>query len=167
MEHFDVLALLIQEHKKKYNEQRRLCHRLTKLRRGSDWDEILGSEPAMISCDKLEYSDPHTLQSTGLGYVGIHFLVHIKLPLRKDQADYRKWCRTAAQWRRVKREVLELLNGIRAVGKVYGTKVQTRSNDGNSFNRPFFIEIEGRKIPIKEFMSDQVFEDIVLRDSNE
>jgi hypothetical protein len=83
---------------------------------------------------------------------------------KKNIAEYRKWYKVAASWRQAKWEAHEMLCGIRAVGKVYGTKVQTRSNDGMSFNRPFFIEIEGQKKPIKRFMDDQAFEDIILKE---
>ena len=157
MDHFSTLALLIETHRKKYNELKRLYRQLNKSERGSEWRrQLVGYN---VWCTSLENSHPKFVVP-GLGQ---RAPVESVLNSKHDIAQYRKWCRLAASWRQAKWDAHELLCGIRAVGKAYGTKVQTRSNDGNSFNRPFFIEIDGVKKPIKKFMDDQAFEDIILR----
>ena len=81
---------------------------------------------------------------------------------RKDLAEYRKWCRLASKWRRLKRECKALLDAMRVVGRLYETKVQTKSDSGYSFNKPFYIYLGETKIPIKKFLDDQEFEDIMF-----
>ncbi len=156
MEHFGVLNSLIKEHNKKYNEQRRLYRKLGKLRKDS-WSGTISSYT--IYHHEPKYSNPNRLSN----YDGRYAFPYEVITDKKELVAYRKWCRVAAKWRRVKLEARELLNGIRAVGKVYGTKVQTRSEDGFSFNRPFFITIGDRKMPIKKFMDDHMFDEIILK----
>ena len=155
MEHFGTLAMLIRAHRDKYNEKKRLYREMRKL----EW------LPWNRYTDKYNVSASNSNTSSPNYFINKHGIEDIEnvLKFKNDISDYRKWCRAAAKYRRLHREAKQLLDGIRAVGKVCGTKVQTRSDDGFSFNKPFFIEIEGIKMPIKDFLNHQMFEEMFFK----
>lgn len=162
MDHYSTLVLLIKEHREKYNEAKRIYRRLRKAEQESEWRRAMVGYNAFHAMRST--SDPKYLTTGPYDRPRDRVPVEAVFQNKKQIAEYRKWCRLAASWRRAKWEAHELLCAMRAVGKVYGTKIQTRSNDGNSFNRPFFITIDGRKIPIKRFLDDQAFEEIILKE---
>lgn len=161
MDHFETLAKLILAHKDKYNEVKRTYRQMRNIEKLPWKREVIHR----VSTHSRKYSNPNYIYIHGQNHGPIDAASCFKFT--NDLADYRKWCRLASKWRRVKQEAYELLCGIRAVGKVCGTKVQTRSKNGMSFNKPFFIDIDGRKITIKEFMRDQMFEQIVLKEDKQ